>query len=218
MAYSEDVFKSYNHLANNLNKIGEVSYKSLFFGLGIKINGHIVGMITHSNEVIIQSTPDTIDSINTLELKMYTNNIQKVSNYFFLSMEILDKKDFIFELFEQTYQGVLKLVEKKKQDNQDQLKNMPNIKTSLAKKLKDVGIETPNKLRKVTAPVAFALIRYKFGDTLSDSILFKLEAAIKGVHEATLKPEEKTKLRSRYEREVEKQNHNQSSNQPTSKP
>lgn len=207
MAYSSNIYKQYHQLADQLSVIGELDNKPLFFGLSININGVIVGMITYDNRLIIRSTPDTQSLIDDLGLEIHTYTKQSNpirSGYYFVCHDLLSNHESLIEFFQKTYLGALKVIDKQNAVKENTLNKMPNIKVTLAKKLKDVGIESPEALRRTGAPVAFALILRKHGDTLGNSILFKLEAAIRGIHEAALHSDDRKKLNSELQVELEK--------------
>lgn len=209
MAFSSDVFNQYHQLAVHLSKIGDLDYKPLFFGLSININNVIVAMITYDNRVIIRSTPDTQDFIDetNLELHTYTKQGNPIrSGYYFVHPDLLNNHELLIEFFQKTYNGAIKVIDKQNAVKDTTLNKMPNIKVTLAKKLKDVGIDCPDALRRTGAPTAFALILRKHGDTLGNSILFKLEAAIRGIHEAALHPDDREKLNTELQIELQKLN------------
>lgn len=74
------------------------------------------------------------------------------------------------------------------------LKSLPNISIIMEKKLKEVGIETPEELKEVGSKEAFTRIRCK-DNSACFNMLCGLEGAIKGIRWHNLSDEEKMKLK-----------------------
>ena len=71
------------------------------------------------------------------------------------------------------------------------LSQMPNIGKVIERQLKEVGIETPEQLRKIGAKEALLRIRKKSDPGACVRVLYGLQGAIDGVKDSDL--DEKTK-------------------------
>ncbi len=78
-------------------------------------------------------------------------------------------------------------------NNKNELTDLPNIGKVAAKKLKEVGIETPEELRAVGAEQAF--IRLQTIDETCLCMLQGLEGAVQGIRWHNLPKERKEELR-----------------------
>ncbi|QFT13288.1 TfoX/Sxy family DNA transformation protein [Vibrio sp. THAF190c] len=200
MAYSNKVFETYKLISNEINSLGSIDSKPLFFGLSININGITVGLITYSNDLIVRATPCSLPMLKDLSLEQHTyqkRNFIVRSGFFHYDLAS-EHTITLSELFEKTYLGALRVRRLQGEVRASTLNKMPNIKLSLAKKLKDIGIATPEELREQGAPMAFALIKMEHGDKLAESVLYKLDGAIKGVHEATISQIDRQRLKSDF--------------------
>lgn len=201
MAYSKHVFETFNRLETILSPIGKAQYRSLFFGLSITINDVVIGVITEDLTILIRGTPSTIQSISDLKFPMYSyrkRGIDIRSGYYQIHEHQCNDSETLLNLFECAYKGQQEVIQANTIAKESSLPQMPNIRSSLARKLREIDIHCPSDLRDTGSVVAFSLLRNKYGSSISESILFKLEAAIRGVHVATLKASERSELKKSY--------------------
>lgn len=201
MGYRTHVFETFKRLETILSPIGNAQYRSLFFGLSITINDVVIGVITEDLTILIRGTPSTIQNISDLKLPMYYYSKRGVdirSGYYQLHEHQCNNSDTLLKLFESAYTGQKEVIRANAIAKDASLSQMPNIRSSLARKLREIDIHFPSDLRDTGAVVAFSLLRKQYGSLISESILFKLEAAIRGVHVATLQTSEKSELKNSY--------------------
>jgi len=71
---------------------------------------------------------------------------------------------------------------------------MPNIGKVIERQLKEAGIETPEKLKKIGAKKALLLIRQKSDPGACVRVLYGLQGAIEGVKDSSLDSKTKQDL------------------------
>ena len=74
------------------------------------------------------------------------------------------------------------------------LRDLRNLGPTTERMLRDVGIETEADLRGVGAPMAFALLRYRFRSRVNRLFLYALAGALADRHWNSFSAEEKAAL------------------------
>jgi DNA transformation protein and related proteins len=80
---------------------------------------------------------------------------------------------------------------------------LKNLGPESARMLLEVGIETPEALREAGAVLAYKLLQHRFGARVNALFLFALEGALTGRHWNSFSPEEKARLRSDADGDLE---------------
>ena len=77
----------------------------------------------------------------------------------------------------------------------DAVANLPSLGPVTAKRLADVGITTPEQLRKVGAVAAYKMLKFRFGRDVTLNALYGLEAAVRNIDWRLIDDAEKARLR-----------------------
>jgi DNA transformation protein len=77
-----------------------------------------------------------------------------------------------------------------------ELAALKNLGPTTARMLREAGIETPEALREVGAPLAYRILRHRFGKARVNALyLFAMEGALQNRHWNSFTPGEKAALR-----------------------
>ena len=87
---------------------------------------------------------------------------------------------------------------------EDALTDLSNLGPTSAEMLREVGIETPEELRRAGSALAFKILQHRFGRVRVNALfLFALEGALEGRHWSSFSAEEKDRLRASVEEDLE---------------
>ncbi len=115
------------------------------------------------------------------------------SRYYPISPELLNNTDALLSASKQAYEQARQ--EKEKTIAQTRIKDMPNMRLSIERMLKKVGIQTKTDLIKVGAKRAFSLLESEYSE-ISDDLYFKIEGAISGKHYLVVKEQQQYKSKA----------------------
>ncbi|MGD8116926.1 TfoX/Sxy family DNA transformation protein [Vibrio sp. TRT 29B02] len=115
------------------------------------------------------------------------------SRYYPISAELLNNTDALLAASKQACEQARQ--EKENTIAQTRIKDMPNMRLSIERMLKKVGIHTKKDLINVGSKQAFALLESEYSE-VSVNLYFKIEGAISGKHYLIVKEEQQYKSRA----------------------
>lgn len=130
------------------------------------------------------------------QLVTYKNQAPVRLNYFAVpDDDISDKK----KLEERLTRSLSDALEEQKLSNSNyRVRDLPNLKFPIERALSKIGIVSVDELRKLGSVKAFIELK-KTNDQLSFEVLYRLSAALKGIHINVLSEEDKRRLRNNLE-------------------
>ncbi|WES70070.1 TfoX/Sxy family DNA transformation protein [Superficieibacter sp. HKU1] len=168
-----------------LSPLGTVRYRALFGGYSLSIDNTVFAMVAEGDlylRVCEQSAPYRVNHPTSL-LTLQKRGRPVLLNYYRVDDALWGDRKTLLHLSSFSLQAAQQ--EKVRRGGVKRLKDLPNITFHLEMLLMEVGIRTEEELRTLGAELAWLKIREK-KRYLSVRLLYALEGAIAGMHEARL--------------------------------
>ncbi|ATC60189.1 TfoX/Sxy family DNA transformation protein [Vibrio anguillarum] len=181
--------------------LGEISHRSMFGGYGFFCDG-VVFALMHNECFYIRSYHASQPFFEKLNYKRYqyvkSNGIAN-TGYYALPPDVLSDETKLLIFIRDAIFGSLS--EKLNKDNESTInvKRLPNMSSSLARALRDIGIYNANELKGTGSLSAFRKLKQK-NHELGIKVLFRIEGAIKGCHHEALSQNQRDELLAKINR------------------
>ncbi|WP_194205636.1 TfoX/Sxy family DNA transformation protein [Superficieibacter sp. 1612_C1] len=176
-----------------LSPLGTVRYRALFGGYSLAIDNTVFAMVAEGDlylRVCEQSAPYRVNHPTSL-LTLQKRGRPILLNYYRVDDALWSDRQTLLHLSSFSLQAAQQ--EKVRRGGIKRLKDLPNITFHLEMLLMEVGIRTEEDLRALGAELAWLKIREK-KRYLSVRLLYALEGAIAGMHEAMLTVQRRQQL------------------------
>lgn len=176
-----------------LSPLGPVHYRALFGGYSLAIDDTVFAMVAQGDlylRVCEQSAPYRVNHPTPL-LTLHKRGRPVLLNYYRVDETLWSDRQTLLHLSSFSLQAAR--LEKARRGGVKRLKDLPNITFHLEILLMEAGIGTQEELRALGAELAWLKIREK-KTSLSVRLLYALEGAIAGMHEARLSPQRRQQL------------------------
>ncbi len=176
-----------------LSSLGDVRYRALFGGYSLAIDNTVFAMVAKGElylRVCEESAPYQVKHAASL-LTLFKRGRPILLNYYRVDESLWRDPQTLVHLSSFSLQAARQ--EKVQRQHEKRLKDLPNITCHLEVMLMEAGISTQEELRALGAQQAWLRIRKK-KKYLSVKLLYALEGAIAGAHEATLPVQRRQEL------------------------
>lgn len=176
-----------------LSPLGKVHYRALFGGYSLAIDNTVFAMVADGDlylRVCEQSAPYRVNHPTSL-LTLQKRGRPILLNYYRVDDALWSDRQTLLHLSSFSLQDAQQ--EKARRGGVKRLKDLPNITFHLEMLLMEVGIRTEEDLRTLGAELAWLKIREK-KRYLSVKLLYALEGAIAGMHEARIAVQRRQQL------------------------
>lgn len=183
------IYQSQEYLA----PLGAIRYRALFGGYSLAIDDTVFAMVAEGDlylRVCEESAPYRVNHPTVL-LKLHKRGRSILLNYYRVDDALWSDRQTLLHLSSFSLQAARR--EKARRVGVKRLKDLPNITFHLEMLLMEVGIRTEDDLRRLGAKLAWFRMRQK-KPYLSIKLLYALEGAIVGTHEATLPTKRRQQL------------------------
>ncbi|WP_342321242.1 TfoX/Sxy family DNA transformation protein [Kosakonia sp. BYX6] len=168
-----------------LNSLGQISYRAHFGGYSLSVDRIVFAMVAEG-ELYLRACDESAQYAVAKQapLLMFNKRGRQLSlNYYFVSDSLWGDRSLLLQL--STFALDAARREKAQREAQLRLRDLPNLSCQLEILLHEAGIQDAQTLRMLGAKVCWLRLR-KMNKQLSVKVLFALEGAIVGVHEAAL--------------------------------
>ncbi|POP45848.1 competence protein [Superficieibacter electus] len=182
-----------------LSPLGSIRYRALFGGYSLAIDNTVFAMVADGDlylRVCEESAPYRVNHPTSL-LTLQKRGRPILLNYYRVDEALWSDRQTLLHLSSFSLQAARQ--EKARRGGVKRLKDLPNITFHLEMLLIEVGIRSEEELRAVGAEVAWLKIREK-NKYLSVRLLYALEGAITGMHEAMLPMQRRQQLTTWFEK------------------
>lgn len=183
------IYKSQEYLSS----LGAVRFRSLFGSYSLTINDTVFAMVAEGElylRACEQSAPYCAKH-SPVWLRFMKRGRPVVLNYYQVDESLWSDQQQLIRLSKYSLDAALQ--EKHSRYSQQRLKDLPNITFHLETILNEVGINDVGTLRILGAKMCWLRLR-QMNKSITDKILYMLEGAIYGIHEAALPAERRQEL------------------------
>ncbi|CAH0526047.1 TfoX/Sxy family DNA transformation protein [Vibrio hippocampi] len=183
-----------------INQYVEFTTRSMFGGLGLFHKGAMFALVA-DNLLILRGGKDLSCAMNLLGCKQY----RQVKKRTIASVDYFD----VTALYDCKAEALPQLIidsamfafqQKKWQSNgrDKRIRELINLQFSIERMLSKVGVIDLATLQEIGAAHAFSLLKRRYGEQVNAQLLWKLAAAIEGIHWWLLQEPKKKQLWQQY--------------------
>lgn len=179
---------SFNRIHQSLEylaPLGHIRYRAHFGGYSLSIDDTVFAMVAEG-ELYLRACEESAPyhAARHAPLLSFQKRGRSVSlNYYFVDESLWRDRPLLLQLSSQSLAAARH--EKLQRDNQHRLKDLPNLSFQLELLLCEAGVKDEKTLRILGAKVCWLRLR-QMNKQLGIKVLFALEGAIIGLHEAAL--------------------------------
>lgn len=179
---------SFNRIHQSLEylaPLGHIRYRAHFGGYSLSIDDTVFAMVA-DGELYLRACEESAPyhAARQAPLLSFQKRGRSVSlNYYFVDESLWRDRPLLLQLSSQSLAAARH--EKLQRDNQHRLKDLPNLSFQLELLLCEAGVKDEKTLRILGAKVCWLRLR-QMNKQLGIKVLFALEGAIIGLHEAAL--------------------------------
>lgn len=182
----EDVsYKRIYQSQEYLSPLGTIRHRAHFGGYSLAVDNTVFAMVA-DGELYLRACEESAQYAVAHKSPMlkFTKRGRLVSlNYYFVNEGLWRDRSLLLQLSELSLAAALR--EKASRDARKRLRDLPNLTFQLESLLHDAGVVDAQMLRLLGAQTCWLRLKKK-NNHLSVKVLFALEGAIAGLHEAAL--------------------------------
>lgn len=175
------IYKSQEYLSS----LGQIRYRSLFGSYSLTIQDTVFAMVA-DGELYLRACEQSVQYCvkhSPVWLTFIKRGRPVMLNYYQVDESLWHDQQQLIQLSKFSLDAALQ--EKHKRVAQHRLKDLPNMTFHLESLLHEVGIYDVSTLRILGAKMSWLRLRQR-NKSITDKILYSLEGAIYGIHEAAL--------------------------------
>ena len=176
-----------------LNSLGKIRHRAYFGGYSLSVDNTVFAMIAEG-ELYLRACEESAQYAVARQapLLRFNKRGRQVSlNYYFVSDSLWGDRGLLLQLSTLALEAAKR--QKAKRDTELRMRKLPNLHYQLEVQLNEAGVKDAQMLRMLGAKVCWLRLR-KMNKQLSVKVLFALEGAIVGVHEAALPAKRRREL------------------------
>lgn len=177
----ERIYKSQEYLS----PLGDIHHRALFGGYTLAVDDTVFAMVSEGElylRACEQSAPYCVKH-STVFLTLVKRGRSVLLNYYRVDEGLWLDREKLLQLSSYSLEAARR--ERNQRDKRHRLKDLPNLTFQLETLLCEAGITDEETLRSLGAEVCWLRIR-EINQHLGIKVLFALEGAIEGLHEAAL--------------------------------
>lgn len=182
----EDIsYKRIYQLSECLSSLGEICHRAHFGGYSLSVEKTVFGMVADGEFYLRACDESAVYTVtHNAPLLMFNKRGRLVSlNYYFVGEGVLRDRPLLLRLCALSLDAARR--EKVRRSARLRLRDLPNLTSQLEASLCRAGVTDEQTLRHLGAKTCWLKLR-KNNRWLSTKVLFALEGAITGMHEAAL--------------------------------
>ncbi|XCW74543.1 TfoX/Sxy family DNA transformation protein [Kosakonia cowanii] len=168
-----------------LTSLGQISHRAHFGGYSLAVDNIVFAMIAEG-KLYLRACDESAqyDVVRRAPLLSLNKRGRQISlNYFYVSDNVWGDRGLLLKLSTLALDAARR--EKTQREKLFRLRDLPNLSNQIEFQLQQAGIKDAQILRLLGAKVCWLRLR-KMNKQLSVKVLFALEGAIVGIHEAAL--------------------------------
>ncbi len=186
-------YERINKSQEYLSSLGAIHHRALFGGYSLSVDNTVFAMVAEG-ELYLRACEDTAPYMaerQMPQLAMKKRGRQVSLQYYQVDDTLWKNRPKLLELCSQALSSARR--EKQQQIWQRRMKDLPNLTLSLEVLLLEAGIANEHMLRRLGARQSWLKLR-AIRKSISIKVLYALEGAISGMHEAALPAETRRAL------------------------